>query len=331
MSSNLLGNRGKNRTTTLTFAWIALLAATVGSIPAGAQTYVSAEPIPSEQIVGPANLASIESLDYATRALWGQRLLSDCQMVQNVINVLADNGAISTVNPVNTTYRVAAGGFQGVTDPSYVFTMVDSGPFAASQSDIFVLDNILGYALNQGGTAQFALTYNPNNPYTFANQYAVVTFPAGLTGEQAEGFFNYLGTIDAALWTGTDAGFTQINLHYLGPDSSMLFLIGDVSIEEFETGLHEAASTTPGATYSPLNQNGQPAVGIAGAAFPGNDWVASPSGEGYLENLVNPSPQLLSALAALRQRHLHAVEDLLQAIKNGTVTSYLGNQFTCPR
>jgi len=331
MCSNPEGTPMKNRITFLTFAWTALLAATVGCTPGAAQTYVSAEPIPSEQIVGPVNLASIESLDYATRALWGQRLLSDCHMVQNVIDVLVDGGAISTVNHANTSYRVAAGGFQGVTDPSYVFTIVDSGPFAASQSDIFVLDNALGYALNQGGTAQFGLAYDPSNPNTFANQYAVVTFPAGLTGEQAEGFFNYLGTIDPALWTGANAGFTQINLHYTGPDNSMLFLIGNVSTEEFENGLFEAASTTEGATYSPLLKNGQPTVATAGAAFPGNDWVAFPSGEGYLEFLVNPSPQLLRALAALRQRHLHAAAALLQAIKNGTVTAYLGNQFTCPR
>jgi hypothetical protein len=303
----------------------------MGSTSGAAQTYVSAEPIPSQQIVGTANLASIESLDYATRALWAQRLLGDCRMVQNVIDVLADNGAISTLNPANTTYRVAAGGFQGVTDPSYVFTMVDAGPFAASQSDIFVLDNALGYALNQGGTAQFGLQYNPNNPYTFANEYAYVTFPAGLTGEQAESFFNYLGTIDPALWTGTDAGFTQINLYFFGPDNTMLFLIGDVSTEEFVNGLYAAASTTEGATYSPVTRNGTPTFATAGAAFPGNDWIAYPGGEGYLENLVNPSPQLLRALAALRQRHLRAVADLLQAINNGNVSGYLGKQFACPQ
>lgn len=330
MRSYLQGNLLKHRVTILTFAWVTLLAATMGSTPVAAQTYISAEPIPSPVIVGAGNLASIESLDYATRALWSERLLG-CRMVQNVIDVLAENGAISTVHAANTTYRVAAGGFQGVTDPSYVFTMVDAGPFAASQSDIFVLDNALGYALNQDGTAQFGLRYNPNNPYTFANQYAFVTFPAGLTGEHAESFFNYLGTIDPALWTGANAGFTQINLHYFGPDNTMLFLIGNVSTEEFENGLDEAAKTTEGAIYSPIGRNGAPTVLTAGAAFPGNDWSASPGGEGYLENLVNPSPELLHALAVLRQRHLHAVADLLRAIKNGDVNAYLGNRFTCPR
>ena len=46
-----------------------------------------------------------------------------------------------------------------------------------------------------------------------------------------------------------------------------------------------------------------------GAAFPGNDWITSPGGYGYLSKLVNPSPQLLNELAALRQKHLKAVAE----------------------
>jgi hypothetical protein len=307
-----------------------LLAATLAGLPAAAQTYISAEPIPSSDIVGADNLARIEGIGYPNLELWSQRLLNQCQIVQNVIDVLSVNNAISTVHLSNTTYRVAAGGFQGVTDPSYVFTMLDAGPLAVSQSDIFVLDNALGYVLNQSGTAQFGLRYNPSNPYEFGLDYAVVTFAGILTGEHAQEFFNYLGTIDPALWTGANAGFTQINLLPFGPDNSMLFLIGNVPTSEFTTGLFKAAITTPGAIYSPLGKDGKPTVATAGAAFPGNDWVASPSGEGYLVNLVNPSPQLLNALAALRQKHLHAVTNLLGAINAGNVELYLHNQFKCP-
>ena len=39
-------------------------------------------------------------------------------------------------------------------------------------SDIFVLDNALGYVLNQGGTARFGLSYNLSNPYTFPLAHA---------------------------------------------------------------------------------------------------------------------------------------------------------------
>jgi len=306
--------------------WILVLLA-AAAFPAAAQTYISAEPIPSGTVVGAANLAAIENLGYANMELWAQRLRR-CGIVDNIVNTLWENRAITTLTRANARYQVAAGGFQGVTDPSYVFTLVDSGPLAVSQSDVFVLDNALGYALNQDGTAQFSLRYNPNNPYDFSIVYAVVTFAENLTGEDAQRFFNYLGTIDANLWTGTDAGFTQIPLNFFGPDNSMLFLIGDVSTSEFETGLYKAATTAPLATYSPLD-HGNPSVATAGAAFPGNDWSAFPDGNQYLVNVPN-SPRLLSELAALRRTHLFAVSNLLAAIAKGDVEDYLTSQFRCP-
>jgi hypothetical protein len=198
-----------------------------------------------------------------------------------------------------------------------------------------VLDNVLGYVLNQGGSAQFGLQYDPSNPYEFPLDYAVVTFAGPLTGEHAEGFFNYLGTIDPALWIGPDAGFTQINYSRAAVkkymlNNSMLFLIGDVPTSEFIRGLFEAVITTSGTRYSPLRENGQPTVATAGAASPGNDWITEPNGEGYLSNLVNPSQQLLSDLAVLRQKHLRAMRNLLKAIDEGHVEFYLEKQFTCP-
>ncbi len=329
MGRHVHQSRAKNRSTVPVLAWIVLVCATLVARPVSAQTYISAEPIPSVQIVGQADLGKIEGLGYSTPALWSQRLLYDCGIVQNVIFTLSDNKAISTILPGNTRYGVAAGGFQGVTDPSYVFRIEDSGPAAASASDIFVLDNVLGYVLNQGGTAQFGLSYNPSNPYTFPLAYAIVTFQGYLTGEEAQKFFIYLGTIDPALWSGTNAGFTQIALKTFGLSNSMLFLIGNVSTNEFTSGIYKAVVTSPGTTYSPL-ENGTPTTATAGAAFPGNDWTSSPSGQGYLSNLFSPSPSLLNELAALRQKHLQAVKDLLQAIKDSNVGRYLSDQFKCP-
>jgi len=117
------------------------------------------------------------------------------------------------------------------------------------------------------------------------------------------GFFNYLGTIDPALWTGTNAGFTQINFSKNAVtnfllDDSMLFLIGNVTTQEFVKGLYQAATTAPGMSYWPI-VNGKPAVAVA--AFPGNDWIADPGGQGYLSSLTNPSPALLKQLAVLRK------------------------------
>jgi len=336
MSRHLHQNRAKSRSTILAFAWIVLVGATLGGRPVSAQTYVSAEPIPSQEIVGMGNLARILSIGYPNLELWSQRLLNDCRIVQNVINALSDDGAISTVTPANTRYIVAAGGFEGITDPSYVLTIDDSGPIAASAADIYALDNALGYVLNQSGTAQFSLPYNKKNPFEFALDYAVVTHAGALTGKQAMQFFDYLGTIDPALWSGTNAGFTQINFsdsavsNYMLNDS-MLFLIGSVPKQEFIQGLFRAASNAPNMTYSPLANNGKPTTAKAGAAFPGNDWIASPGGDGYLANIGNSSPQLLNDLAALRQQHLQAVITLLSAIDKGNVGLYLNNQFKCPK
>jgi hypothetical protein len=59
-----------------------------------------------------------------------------------------------------------------------------------SAADIDVLDNALGYFLNQGGTVHFS----PDNAkaYDFSLDYAVVTFSGTLSGVQAKGFFDYL-------------------------------------------------------------------------------------------------------------------------------------------
>lgn len=294
-----------------------------------ATTYISVEPIPSRDVVGEDALAEILSVGYPHLELWSNRLLNDCGIVQEVIDVLASQGAISTVHPWNTSFRVGAGGFEGVTNPSYVFTVQDSGPDAVSEADVDVLDNALGYVLNQGGTAHFS----PDNAraYFFSLDYAVVTFADTLTGVAAKRFFDFLGTIDAALWSGRFAGFTQIDFQDSPTNNSMLFLKPATSKQRLITGLSAAASTTPGATYVTVNNNGEPTTEKAGIAFPGNDWIAFPDGDQYLMQLGEPSPQLLSQLAALRQLHLQAVDSLLKAIAKDAVSVYLNHQFRCPR
>ena len=310
------------------FLTIVLLVTILVVQPVTATTYISVEPIPNGDVVGENALAKILTVSYPNLELWSNRLLNDCGIVQNVINTLTSNGAISTVNPGNIRFLVAAGGFEAVTNPSYVFTVQDSGPNAVSAIDIDVLDNALGYVLNQGGTAHFS----PDNAkaYDFSLDYAVVTFADALSGVQAKGFFDFLGTIDPALWSGPLAGFTQIDFQGSTTNNSMLFLKPAATKQRFIIGLSTAASTTPGATYVTLNNNGQPTTTKAGVAFPGNDWIAFPDGSQYLAKLGSPSPTLLNELAALRQRHLQAVAKLVNAIEKGQVTVYLKNQFKCP-
>ena len=310
------------RNTFCVYTSIGLLLGALFVQPVLATTYISAEPIPSEDVVGADNLAKILNLGYSNLEVWSGRLLNQCHIVDSVIHVLSSSGAISTVNSGNTSVGVGAGGFEAVTDPSYVFTVRDSGPGAASAADVGVLDNALGYVLSQGGTVHF----NPDDPraYDFALDYAVVSFSGNLTGLQAKAFFDYVGTIDPALWSGTFAGFTQI-------DHSMLFLKPATTKQEFITGLSNAAGTYPGATYAPLNNHGQPTTAKAGVAFPGNDWIQFPEGDQYLTNLGNASPTVLSDLASLRQQHLRAVANRLTAIDRGNVSNYLNHEFKCPR
>jgi hypothetical protein len=318
----------KNRATISRFTAVLILAAALGAHAAAATTYISVEPIPSRDVVGQQALDRILSAGYPTLERWSTRLLDECGIVQQVIDVLASQGAIGTVTSANTTFRVAAGGFESVTNPSFVATVLDSGAGAVSGEDVDVLDNALGYVLNQGGTAHFS----PDNAkaYAFSLDYAVVSFSGTLTGLEAKAFFDYLGTIDFALWGGQFAGFTQIAFQDSPTSNSMLFLKPAAAKRRFIAGLSTAASTTPAATYVTLNNNGEPATAKAGIAFPGNDWIAFPGGDQYLTTLPNPSPQLLRELAALRQQHLRAVASLLQAIQKGKANQYVDHQFSCP-
>ena len=56
----------------------------------------------------------------------------------------------------------------------------------------------------------------------------------------------------------------------------MLFLKPAASKNRFIAGLFAASDTTPGASYFPLKNNGQPTTLRAGISFPGNDWITFP-------------------------------------------------------
>lgn len=292
-----------------------------------ATTYMSVEPVPNRDVVGENNLALLRSIGYDRLERWSQRFLSECLAVDSVIDSLSAHGAITSVTATNTRFVVAAGGFEGATNPSYVFTIQDSGPGAASAQDVNVLDNALGYVLNQGGTVHFSA--DNAKAYAFALDFAVVTFPGTLSGDAARQFFDRLGTIDAALWSGQFAGFTQVDFARSPTNNSMLFLQPAVTKQRFISGLAAAVETEPGATYFPLNNNGAPTTARAGIAFPGNDWLAFPGGDQYLAN-VGGTPQLLSELAVLRQKHLIAVANLLKAIARNRVDTYIDHGFKCP-
>ena len=292
-----------------------------------ATTYMSVEPVPNRDVVGDKNLALIRGIGYERLERWSQRLLSECLVVDTVIGALRAHGAVTSITATNTRFVVAAGGFEGATNPSYVFTINDSAPGAASANDVNVVDNALGYVLNQGGTVHFSV--DNAKAYAFTLDYAVVTFPGTLSGDEAGQQFERLGTIDTALFSGTFAGFTQVDFNGSPTNNSMLFLQPAVTKQRFISGLSEFVERVPGLEYFPLNNNGAPTTARAGIAFPGNDWLAFPNGDQYLVNVGGP-PQLVRELALLRQKHLIAVENLLKAIARNRVDAYLDHGFKCP-
>ena len=312
-----------NRMVGLVVAIVLFLAIQIVS----ATTYMSVEPIPNRDVIGEENLAKLRSIGYGNLERWSQRLLSECSAVDNVIHALSADGAITSVTPTNTRFVVAAGGFEGATNPSFVSTIQDTDAGSASVADINVLSNALGYVLSQGSTAHFS----PDNAkaYAFVLDYAVVTFQGTLTGDEAGAFFEHLGTIDPALFSGLFAGFTQIDFGSSSTNNSMLFLQPAVSRNRFISGLSTAAADVPRATYFPVKNNGTPTTARAGIAFPSNDWAAFRDGDEYLANIGGTSA-LREQLAALRQQHLRAVASLLEAIDDNRVDRYLTHQFRCP-
>jgi hypothetical protein len=288
---------------------------------------MSIETVPNRDVVGEDDVVTIRSIGYANLERWSQRLLDECRVVDFVIDALRADATISSVTSTNTRVVVAAGGFEGGTNPSFVFTVKDSGAGSVTEADVDVLANALGYVLSQGSTAHFS----PTNfkAYAFPLDYILVTFSGLLSGEDAQAFFEHLGTIDDALFSGLFAGFTQVDLPGSSTNNSMLFLQPAVSKRRFISGLSAAVEAEPRASYSPLKNNGEPTTARAGVAFPENDWLAFPDGDQYLAN-VGGSTRLLIELAALRERHLIAVARLLEAIEEDDVEKYLATQFTCP-
>src|SRR5262245_16611991 len=317
----------QRRFTNLLMGWLIASFLAIAAETVWATTYLSVEPIPTADVIGQANLDSLDSIGYSNLELWSQRLLNECGAVDDVIAALSANDAITSVTTANTRAIVAAGGFEGVIHPSFVFTIRDTGARSVSQADVNVLSNALGYVLSQGATAHFS----PDNAkaYAFPLDYAVVTFTGTLSGLQAAQFFEDLGAIDPALFSGTFAGFTQIAFGNSATNNSMLFLQPAVSKNRFVSGLFAAASDDPRATYFPLKSNGAPTTARAGIAFPENDWLAFPNGDQYLANIPT-TPQLLAELVALRLRHRVAVANLLDAIARDRVDQYLNHQFSCP-
>ena len=264
-----------------------------------ANTYGSVEPIANPDVI---DTTPLRNQPLRVREAFATRLLQ-CGVVGQVVDVLSATRAIKTINNLNTSFSVGAGGFAGATNPSYVYTVIDSGPNAASTDDIKVLTDSLGYVLSQG-SAFLLDADNPGN-FDFSANYVVLNFATPPPIAKSAALFRLVGQIDPELFETDTSGYTQFGRAYLSLQS-------DVPDAQFIAGYVQAA-TQFGVEYTPI-VNGVPSLFTGGAAFPGNNWIASPRGEDYLDRIPEQSHR---ALARIRAFVLRITREVLKDLEHG--------------
>ncbi len=263
---------------------------------AQANSYGSVEPVANSAVI---DTRPLRDQDLEVREAFAERLL-ECGIVDVVIDVLTLTGAISTINSLNTSFEVSAGGVAGNTNPTYAYTMIDSGPNAASIDDIKVLTDSLGYVLSQGSA--FLLDADNTASFDFPANYVVLNFVGLPSIEESAALFETVGEIDPEIFETDTSGYTQYAFAYLSLQSF-------VPDEQFIAGYVQAAEAF-GVEYTPIVA-GEPSLFTGGAAFPGNNWNDNPEGEAYLARIPSDSHK---ALGKIRDFHLLATRRVLRSI-----------------
>jgi hypothetical protein len=276
-----------------------------------ASTYGSVEPIANPAVI---DTQVLREQPLRVREAFAQGLLQ-CGIVSRVTDTLTSTGAISTINDLNTRIAVGAGGFAGETNPSYVYNIIDDGPNGASQRDIRILTDALGYVLSQASA--FLLDADDPTSYDFAANYVVLNFPAPPPIARSAALFRTVGRIDPELFSTDTSGYTQFGRAYLSLQS-------DVPEEQFISGYVRAAAAF-GVEYTPV-VGGQPSLFQGGAAFPGNDWTANPGGEEYLARIPAASHR---GLARIRAFHLRVTEEAIRRLDKKNAAWHGGAAFDC--
>ena len=264
-----------------------------------ANTYGSVEPIANPAVI---DTTPLRDQNLRVRVEFAKRLFG-CGIVDDVIDVLSKTDAISTVNDLNTQFQVGAGGFAGATNPAFVYTVIDSGPNAASSADVKVLTDSLGYVLSQGSA--FLLDADDSTSFDFPANYVVLNFAEPPSIATSARLFETVGAIDPELFETDTSGYTQYGRAYLSLQSA-------VPDAQFIAGYVEAASRF-GVEYTPI-VGGVPSLFQGGAAFPGNDWTASPRGEEYLTRIPAAAHR---ALGKLRDFALRVTKQVVRRIEQG--------------
>jgi hypothetical protein len=261
-----------------------------------ANKYGSVEPIANPAVI---DTTPLRDQPLKVREAFANRLLQ-CGIVNRVVDVLSSTGAVTTINNLNTSFAVGAGGFAGHTNPSYVYTVLDDGPNAASIDDVKVLTDSLGYVLSQGSA--FLLDSDDPTSFDFPANYVVLNFAKTPPLKTSAALFELVGSIDPDLFATDTSGYTQFGRAYLSLQSA-------VPDAQFIAGYVEAARRF-GVEYTPI-VNGVPSLFVGGAAFPGNDWTLNPGGEEYLGRIPAQSHRALSRLRAF---HLRATMEVLRKL-----------------
>lgn len=248
-----------------------------------ANKYGSVEPIANPAVI---DTTPLRDQPLRVREAFASRLLQ-CGVVDRVVDVLSSTRAITTINNLNTSFAVGAGGFAGETNPSYVYTVLDAGPNAASIEDVKVLTDSLGYVLSQGSA--FLLDSDDPASFNFPANYVVLNFAKPPSIATSAALFRLVGQIDPELFETDSSGYTQFGRAYLSLQSF-------VPDQQFIDGYVEAARRFD-VEYTPI-VNGTPALFQGGAAFPGNDWTVSTEGEEYLARIPEESHRALGRVRA---------------------------------
>jgi hypothetical protein len=264
-----------------------------------ATTFGSVEPIANPTVF---DTRSFRDQPLGVREAFADRALQ-CGVVDQVIGALSSAHAITTINGLNTRFEVAGGGFAGSTSPAFTYTVIDSGPNAATHADINVVTNSLGYVLSQGSA--FLLDGSNTASYDFPANYVVLNFDHVPSIEESAALFETVGRIDHELFDTDTSGYTQYGRAYLSLQSA-------VPDQQFIDGYVQAAAEA-GVEYTPIVKK-KPSLFHGGAAFPWNDWSASPLGQDYLSRIPAGSHK---ALGKIRDAHLRFTRDALRKIDAG--------------
>jgi len=263
-----------------------------------ANTYGSVEPLANPAVI---DTSALRDQPLRVREAFAARLLQ-CGIVSQVIEALSSSGAITTINDLNTRFAVGAGGFAGSTNPSFVYTVIDDGPNAASAGDVRVLTDSLGYVMSQASA--FLLDADNASNFDFSANYVVLNFATPPSIAKSAALFRTVGRIDRELFATDTSGYTQYGRAYLSLQS-------DVPDAQFIAGYVRAAAEF-GVEYTPVT-SGAPALFQGGAAFPGNDWILFPRGEEYLARIPARSHR---ALARIRAFHLRTTQEVLRKLED---------------